>query len=422
MILFWFLAVSLAVLATVLVLLPLRRGTPGAEQDLVALNRRVFRERLAELEKDQAEGRLDAAAFAELRTELERNLLSAASDTPAPATRRIPLRFVVAVTFLALPLLAVSFYYVAVAPQNLAEWWAVKSEFGPVVDRLLRDGELSTAEEERLGMANRIRLLQDRLQQHPDDDRGWLLLGKSYFWLGQVQPATVALEHAWRLDPDNPEYAVGMALALIFGNERQLDAQSRRLLDGVLAEHPDYEDALRIYGVFAYQSGDFATAATMLQRLLSLPHPARNDPAMRQEMQAMMADARMRLQQPVAETRAAPAGSVLRVRVKIDRALAGKYSPDDTLYVFARALDGPPMPLAVVKRRAGEAPLTVELDDSQSMMAQRPLSSVPEIAVSARISRHGDPQPQSGDLEAVPVPVRQNGTAQGVDLLIRNVR
>ncbi|MCD6059912.1 MAG: cytochrome c-type biosis protein CcmI [Moraxellaceae bacterium] len=423
MIVFWILALLLAVAATVLVLLPLRRDVRHDEQDLVALNRRVFRERLAELEKDHADARIDAATLAELRTELERNLLLLEPEAAPARANRATSRRAALVAFVSVPLLAAAFYYTAVAPQSLDEWWEVRGEMGPVVDRLLRDGEVSHAEEERLGMANRIRLLQDRLQKNPGDDRGWLMLGKSYLWLGQVQPATVALEHAWRLQPENPEYAVGMALALIFGNERQLDAQSRRLLDGVLADYPEYEDALRIYGVFAYQSGDFATAATMLQRLLVLPNPSRADPAMLQEMQAMMADAKARLGRPATvEQKAAVAGPVIRVRVKIDRALAGKFSPDDNLYVFARALQGPPMPLAVAKRRAGDLPLTLELDDSQSMMAERPLSSVPEVAVSARISRHGDPQPQPGDLEAIAVPVRQSGGLQQVELLIRNVR
>ncbi|MFZ5562127.1 MAG: c-type cytochrome biogenesis protein CcmI [Pseudomonadota bacterium] len=420
MIVFWILAALLAVLAAVLVLLPLRRGAQGNEQDLLALNRRVFRERLAELEKDQAEGRLDAATCAELRTELERNLLTLAPETGAGAERQLSPRLAGGAILVALPLLACAFYYAALAPQGLGEWWALKREMGPSVDRLLRDGELSGAEEERLGIANRIRLLQDRLQRNPGDDRGWLLLGKSYLWMGQVPPATVALEHAWRLDPDNPEHAVGMALALIFGNERQLDARSRQLLEGVLANYPGHEDALRIYGVFAYRSGDFATAATLLQRLLALQNPSHTDPAMRQEMQAMLAEARGR--RSVAAPKAAASGPALRVRVRIDRALAGRYGPDDNLYVFARALQGPPMPLAVARRRAGELPLTLELDDSQSMVPERLLSSVQEIAVSARISRHGDPQPQPGDLEAVAVPVRRNGGTQSVELLIQSVR
>ncbi len=80
------------------------------------------------------------------------------------------------------------------------------------------------------------------------------------------------------------------------------------------------------------------------------------------------------------------------------------------------------MPLAVARRRAGELPLTLELNDSQSMVPERLLSSVQEIAVSARISRHGDPQPQPGDLEAVAVPVRRNGGTQSVELLIQSVR
>ena len=106
----------------------------------------------------------------------------------------------------------------------------------------------------------------------------------------------------------------------------------------------------------------------------------------------------------------------------LDRALAGKVSADDVVFVFARALKGPPMPLAVVRRRAAELPLTVELGDAQSLLPDRLLSSVDEIAVGARISRQGTADAQAGDLEAVLVPVRQGSGRAQIELRISNVR
>jgi cytochrome c-type biogenesis protein CcmH len=100
----------------------------------------------------------------------------------------------------------------------------------------------------------------------------------------------------------------------------------------------------------------------------------------------------------------------------------GKFAPDDVVYIFARALKGPPMPLAVVRRKASDLPVTVELNDATSMTPDRLLSSAQEVVIEARISRHGTPEKRSGDLEAVAVPVRQAADAQKVVLRITSIR
>lgn len=425
MTLFWIAALLLTLLTALVLVLPLWRGSHGpAGQDLVALNRRVFRERLAELERDRAEGRTDEATFVELRTELERNMLSLdAGDAAASAGRFTPRGVTVAV-LLVVPLLAFGFYDGAVRPQGLADWWQLRTEMGPSVDKILRGEAPAESEAQDHTMADFVRVLQDRLQRDPKNDQGWFMLGIAYMQLEMVQPASTAFEHAWRLRPDEPRYALLYAQSRIFGNEGQLEAVSRGLLDAVLAKQPDHESALLMYGLAAYRGGDYVNAVQKLehlQRLRGARGEGHGGSPLLAQLDGTLADARARLQQAAAGAPAA-ATAALRVKVRVDRALAGKYSSDDTLYVFARALAGPPMPLAVVKRRAGELPLSIDLDDSQSMMPQRPLSSVQEITVTARISRHGSPEPQPGDLEAVAVPVRQSGKAQAVELVIQSLR
>ncbi|HEX4869344.1 MAG TPA: c-type cytochrome biogenesis protein CcmI [Moraxellaceae bacterium] len=423
-ILFWALAVALSLLAAAAIVWPLWRNRHGdAGQDLLALNRRVFRERLAELERDRAEGRTDEATFVELRTELERNMLTLEPAVAEGASARFSPRVVSVLVLLALPLMALGFYRYAAAPQGLGAWWELREEMGPSVDKLMRGEPPSEADARAHTIADFVRLLQDRLQREPKNDEGWFMLGVAYMQLEMVQPASTAFEHAWRLRPSEPRYALLYAQTRIFANQGQLDPLTRRLLDEVLAGQPGHEGALVMYGLAAYQGGDYATAAARLEEF-QRHRAARGAPAgspMVAQVSAALADARARLKASASGQVASRSGGIT-VKVRVDRAVAGRFAPGDTLYVFAKPLAGPPMPLAVVRRGAGELPLTLELDDSQSMMPQRPLSSVREVAVSARISRHGGPDPQPGDLEAVAVPVRQGGQHQTVELVIQSVR
>lgn len=422
MILFWFLAALLSVLVALVVVLPMWRRPAVPEQSILDLNRRVFRERLAELEKDEAEGRIDAATLAELRTELERNLLILdAKNEVVPASSR---RLAGWMALVLLPMLSLLFYWGVQAPQGLSEWWELRRGMGPAVDKVLLGQVPTDAESQKYTQADFIRVLQDRLQKNPENAEGWFMLGMSYVQLDMGEPAMTAFEHAWRQNPDEPRYELAYAQTRLFSNEGQLDPFSRDLLQSVLEKNPGHEGAMVLLGFGAYRAGDYPLAVATLEKLKAQrdARHATEGPAVMQQIAQTLASAREKLQAGASSTVAAQKVAPIRVRVEVDRKLVGKFQPDDTVYVFARALKGPPMPLAVVRRRAADLPFTIELDDSQSPMPTLKLSSVQEVAVTARISRHGSPEPQPGDLDAVAVPVRQSGTAQSVDLLIQTQR
>jgi cytochrome c-type biogenesis protein CcmH len=114
---------------------------------------------------------------------------------------------------------------------------------------------------------------------------------------------------------------------------------------------------------------------------------------------------------PTTPTTALP-GAGLRVAVSLDPALAARVQPGDTLFVFARAAEGPRMPLAIVRQPAGTAAVEVTLDDSSAMAPQFKLSGFPRVVVGARISRSGNATPQPGDLEGLSDPMDSHGTAR----------
>ncbi len=97
-----------------------------------------------------------------------------------------------------------------------------------------------------------------------------------------------------------------------------------------------------------------------------------------------------------------------------------KVRPGDTLFIYAKAASGPPMPIAIQKLQASALPITVTLTDGMGMMPSMNLSQFPKVIISARISRSGNAIAQSGDLQAVS-PVIDVGQRATVELSIDQV-
>jgi cytochrome c-type biogenesis protein CcmH len=109
------------------------------------------------------------------------------------------------------------------------------------------------------------------------------------------------------------------------------------------------------------------------------------------------------------------------VSIALDPALAAQTPPEATVFVYAKAVSGPPMPLAAQRIRVAELPVTLTLDDTMAMMPQMRLSAFPQVTVGARISRTGQAMPQPGDLEGEVSPVASN-QAETVAVTIARVR
>jgi cytochrome c-type biogenesis protein CcmH len=86
------------------------------------------------------------------------------------------------------------------------------------------------------------------------------------------------------------------------------------------------------------------------------------------------------------------------------------------VFIYARAAEGPAMPLAILRRTAQELPIAYALDDSMAMAPGMGISSQPRVVITARVSRSGNARPQPGDLQGASAPVAND--AAGVDVLI----
>ena len=256
--------------------------------------------------------------------------------------------------------------------------------------------------------------LQESLQRKPDDAQGWALLAQAYSALGKPQQALDALNHLLKLKPDDPDAMVAWVEATAETSpSHTIDDASRAKLQRALQIEPTHQRALWLLGISDFQRQQYVDAAKQWKTLLPLLDPgSRVAAAVKQELADAEAragggrDAALAATHPAPAPDAAASNAVaLDVTVKLDPKLAAKVQPADTLFVFARAVDGPPMPLAVARLKVSDLPAKITLTDAMAMAPAMTLSKFSKVNVAARISKSGNAMPQAGDLESAPVEV-----------------
>lgn len=252
-----------------------------------------------------------------------------------------------------------------------------------------------------------IAQLQEALAKNPERADGWTLLARSQLELGRFAEAANAYERAVKLTPDEPGLLVEAA-------QTRAQAQPDLLFDDTglqWLQHarelaPDNERAIWLIGIVQRQRGQAEEAASTWESLLP-----RLQPAAAAALQEQIAAARGlsgTTPQSAAATSAAPAPDdhAITVRVTLDPSLAARAaSGKDTVFVIARVPGGTPMPVAVERHPVQQQPLTVTLDDADSLMPTQKLSSLNAAEVSVRLSASGTAMRQDGDIESAPVTV-----------------
>ncbi|HBP47621.1 MULTISPECIES: c-type cytochrome biogenesis protein CcmI [Pseudomonas] len=368
---FWLAAGLLLLIALSFLLIPVLRGRRAQrEEDRTALNVALYQERVAELQAQREEGVLTAEQFETGRAEAARELLA---DTEGVAPGRvsslgkaIPLLAAVLV-----PVLGLSLYL----------------HFGSS-DKVELTREFSQPPQSLEEMVAR---LERAAAAQPDSAEGLYFLGRAY--MAQNRPADAArvFERAANLAGRQPELLGQWAQAQYFADDKKWSDKIQALTDEALKADPKEVTSLGLLGIAAFEDQRFEQAIGYWQRLMTeLPE----GDASRAALEGGIAKAREQLQASGGKVETAPvAKAMASIKVNVDLADAVKASalPGDSVFIFARAVSGPPAPLAVKRVTVADLPITVELGDVDAMMPQLKLSNFPEVQLMARISRAGQP-------------------------------
>lgn len=309
--------------------------------------------------------------------------------------------------------------------------------------------------------------LAARLEKQPEDEKGWRMLARSYVFLEDYPQALKTYNQILVKYGEQPEVLTELAEFIAKNNHDELAGLPIILLKTALTVDPNYPDALWLAGFSAAQQEDFNSAIGYWQRFQA-QLPA-TDTETQQAVDKQIAEARQQLvnkaevtstkpsnsvsvnsgdseKLPVVVPMTAPAQSVsnagneneknknmsaegefaikeakIEVKVSLDPALQEKINPQDTVFIYARATQGPPMPVAIVKKTAEELPTVVILDDSVGLMPNQKLSQFTEVTVLARVSKTGQAEPQSGDLQGQSATVSSVDNVVPVEIVINQV-
>ncbi len=419
---FWFAAAALLALGLALLLPPLLRKRPrAAELSSAGVSLAVLRDQAREARADLAAELISAERFAELNAELEQRTLEDTAAGAQHATAATPARRTALFLALALPLCSVLTYLALGQPGGLQP---------PAAAAPSEQEQAAMAVQMEQAMAQ----LAAKLKSQPDNAEGWRMLGRSHAVMGQHEQAAAAYRQAATLLPQDAGVLADLADSLAMAQGAKLSGEPARLIQQALALDPQHAKALALAGSAAFEAGAFAQARTHWERLLPLV-PADSETA--QALRGSIAQARSQeggaTQTTAAPAAAAPAtaapaaappvaassGASVAGSVSLAPALAAKVKPGDTLFIFARAAEGPRMPLAILKHQASELPLRFKLDDSLAMQPQMKLSAFASVVITARISSSGGATPQTGDLMGQSAAVAPG--AQGVQVVIDQI-
>ncbi|NVZ12866.1 MULTISPECIES: c-type cytochrome biogenesis protein CcmI [unclassified Pseudomonas] len=365
---FWLAAGLLLLIALSFLLIPVLRGRRAQlEEDRTALNVALYQERVAELQTQQSEGVLDAAQLDSGRAEAARELLADTEGVEKPRESRLGKPLPLLAAFL-VPVLGVALYL----------------HYG-ASDKVELTREFS---QPPVSMEDMTRRLERAAAAQPDSPEGLYFLGRAYMAQDRSADAAKIFERTVALAGRQPELLGQWAQAQYFADNKQWSPKVQALTDEALKLDPKEVTSLGLLGIAAFEGQRYQEAIDYWNRLLAQLPPDDNS---RAALQGGIDRAAEKLKESGGSVAPVKAEKQMQVRVDLAADVKAKALPTDSVFIFARAVKGPPAPLAAKRVTVADLPITVELGDSDAMMPQLKLSNFPEVQLVARISRAGVP-------------------------------
>jgi len=378
----------------------------------LAENVRVFREHLADLENNLAINSINTEEFNQLKVELERNLLNDEASLRAqqtPSSQRLGAKS--ALLFCAIVLLGGVFFYqkhgstTDVYIQNLQQ-----EKLQLDYQDMVQNRDPNPARAQKL-----ISEFEARLKEKPDNLQYWFLLARAQMELGNFAEATKAYQQLYSLDSQSPLVMAELAQAMFLRDGNKITPPVVDLAKNALALDPKNTMALGLLGIDAFGRKDYRATIRYWQKSIDLMGVDS------QGGRALAAGIEKAKQSFIAEGGKVDdliAKSAYAVKLSVSLGTKAKAKPDQTVFVYARAWQGSPMPLAIARIKVSDLPTTIQLDETMAMSPAASLATAQDIEVVARISASGSAKAEAGDWLAKQGPISMKAVPEKIDLLI----
>ncbi|NOR43023.1 MAG: c-type cytochrome biogenesis protein CcmI [Gammaproteobacteria bacterium] len=401
-IMFWVILILMLLVAIGILVYPLLRVRKNSSLAYKDSNLSINDEKIKELDLDLKEGRIDQVFYKAAREELDKELLldipaenqqTAALHYTGTAERRPALALMITVF---VPMLALLLY--------------LELGMHTVSDETFAADQ--TPVKKQLSVEEMAAKLEAHIEKNGGSAEEWIMFGRSHKHLGRSELAANAFAVALEQDSENAQLLLESAEVIALTNNRAFTPKAVQQVEKAYKLEPDNANVLWFAGVSAYQAGEYQTA---IDRLLKLLPTAKEDDVMRSiigvvaksrdqlvaqgkempELEALL-DIRVNAE-PLQATGENAVSTSLTVMIDISKEAREKFNADDLVFVYAKAKQGPRMPLAAKRIKLADLPAKVILDDSMAMVDGMNISAFSQLVVSARVTKSGAAIAQSGD-------------------------
>jgi cytochrome c-type biogenesis protein CcmH len=394
---FWVISLLMVFVSLGFVLPSILRKPKFGAEDLRVQNILIAKEKLKELEVELKTERITEELYAKRKEELETALLNDTEQSGEEIKAVEHSGNAAWVVAIVTPVLAVFMYItLGTSPDLLKNQNLAQSNTG---NQSASAPQMSPQE-----MAEKIAA---RLEKEPDNAEGWAMLGQTFMSLKRYPDAATAFGKAYALLPENPQVMFRYADALAMANDSSLEGKPIELINKALQIAPRDMTGLWLSGMYAEEHGDNKKALTQWTLLYEVVTGSKYEQPVMQMLTRVNAKVSKKDQIDLAALSAKSAAAIpvlnataaVEVTVTLDASIKSKVAPTDTVFIYAKAMTGPPMPLAAAKKQVKDLPITITLTDAMAMMPAMKLSKFQTVKIGARISKSGNAITQPGDIK-----------------------
>jgi len=381
MITFYIAAIVLVLLVLAALFRPFFWKTTVDHASRQHLNATIYKEEIAKLEKERAEGLIDGAAYEISHAEMRQRLFQDTSEDDSVAVLGSPKKTIIALTVF-IPVIAAAMYFWLGSAQQIAKGGAKQQVAQQDIEKM-------------------VAALATKMEQDPANLKGWAMLARSYQVMGRPKDAENAYDRAGSYLDGDAQLLADYADVSASNANGSFEGKPQAIINRALKANPNNMMALWLAGTADYNRGDYKGAVQVWGRLAKLLPADSEDMKM---IQGSIMEARGKANLPpeplvsrAISPVAAVSGKNINGTVEINPELKSRIKPDYIVMVIARA-PGVRMPVAIMRSKVADLPLRFVLNDALAMTPDALISNLSEATIEVRISKSGQAKAEPGDL------------------------